>query len=394
MAVQAQYPSNVLFLNRGGQEGHDFPLQQQPGGVFMDQSHLFFNNNNMADANSINPRKRGREVTAGAAAINSFSQQPPQLIDLSQLHKPNVVSTGLRLSFGDQQPCQNQNFQSQQQNLVSSPADFLSIVSDDLATQIKRQREELDQFLQAQEKELRRTLAEKRNRHFHALLVAAEESVARRLREKDDEVERATRRNAELEARAAQLSVEAQVWQAKARAHEATAASLQAQLQQAMIGGGAAVAQDSRRGDEGIQSAGGAEDAESAYVDPERMAALGPSCKACRIGVASMVLLPCRHLCLCTECDRVAQACPLCLAVRNSSVEIRAGRSPIRLNALERPHPETQFPKLVLQVEVIAYAGVGFGPMATTTEDAETLLLPHKRTDTYKYIGQFDCYKA
>ncbi|KAK8510790.1 hypothetical protein V6N13_097632 [Hibiscus sabdariffa] len=324
MAVQAQYPSNVLFLNRGGQEGHEFPLLQQAGGVFMDQSHVFFNNNNIADTNGINPRKRGREVTAGAAAINSFSlqmQQPPQLIDLSQLHKPNVVSTGLRLSFGDQQPCQNQNFQSQQQNLVSSSAAFLSIVSDDLATQIKRQREELDQFLQAQEKELRRTLAEKRNRHFHALLVAAEESVARRLREKDAEVERATRRNAELEARAAQLSVEAQVWQAKARAHEATAASLQAQLQQAIIGGGAAVAQD-----EGLQSAGGAEgqaeDAESAYVDPERMAASGPSCKACRIGVASMVLLPCRHLCLCTECDRVAQACPLCLAVRNSSVEV------------------------------------------------------------------------
>ncbi|KAL4341146.1 hypothetical protein GQ457_08G025730 [Hibiscus cannabinus] len=319
MAVQAQYPSNVLFLNRGGQEGHEFPfplplpLPQQAGGVFMDQSHVFFNNNNnIADTNGINPRKRGREVTA----INSFSlqmQPPPQLIDLSQLHKPNVVSTGLRLSFGDQHPCHNQNFQ-------QNPA-FLSIVSDDLATQIKRQREELDQFLQAQEKELRRTLAEKRNRHFHALLVAAEESVARRLREKDAEVERATRRNAELEARAAQLSVEAQVWQAKARAHEATAASLQAQLQQAIIGGGAAVAQD-----EGLQSAGGAEgqaeDAESAYVDPERMAASGPSCKACMIGVASMVLLPCRHLCLCTECDRVAQACPLCLAVRNSSVEV------------------------------------------------------------------------
>ncbi|XVF10955.1 hypothetical protein REPUB_Repub07fG0227800 [Reevesia pubescens] len=307
---------------------------------------MFFNNgsndnNNINNTNNNNTRKRGREV-AGAPAtittpINSFSlqTQPPQLIDLSQLHQPNVVSTGLRLSFGtDQQQNlqqnqnQNQRFQQQQhqQNLVSNSSAFLSIVSDDLGTQIKRQREELDQFLQAQGEELRRTLAEKRHRHYRALLGAAEESVARRLREKEAEVEKATRRNAELEARAAQLSVEAQVWQAKARAQEATAASLQAQLQQAIMSGGAVTAQDSRRGEEGLNCAGGvegqAEDAESAYVDPERYAASGPACKACRTRVASVVLLPCRHLCLCTECDRVAQACPLCLTVRNSSVEV------------------------------------------------------------------------
>ncbi|KAA3469170.1 BOI-related E3 ubiquitin-protein ligase 1-like [Gossypium australe] len=332
MAVQAQYPSNVLFLNRGGQEEHEFSLNQQAGGVILNQPHMLFNN---GTNNNINPRKRARGVTAGAAIttpMNSYSlqMQPPQLIELSQLHQLNVVSTGLRLSFGgDQQQYQNQNLQNQQhhqhqqrqQNLVPSSTLFLSVVSDELATQIKRQREELDQFLQAQGKELRRTLVEKRNRHYHALLAAAEESVARRLREKEAEVEKATRRNAELEARAAQLSVEVQVWQAKARAQEATATSLQAQLQQAMIGcGAAAVTQDSRRGEEGIE--GQAEDAESAYVDPERMVSSGPSCKACRTRVASVVLLPCRHLCLCTECDRVAQACPLCLAVRNSSVEV------------------------------------------------------------------------
>ena len=75
MAVQAQYPSNVLLLNRcvylhifyllflfwllsfsksfngffgygfrNGQEGHDYSLQPQPGG-FLDQTHMVFNNN-------------------------------------------------------------------------------------------------------------------------------------------------------------------------------------------------------------------------------------------------------------------------------------------------------------------------------------------------------------
>ena len=141
-------------------------------------------------------------------------------------------------------------------------------------------------------------------------------------------MEKATRRNADLEARAAELTVEAQVWQAKARAQEATAASLHAQLQQAIMSGGA---HDRRGLDEGGIScaAGGggvegqAEDAESAYVDPDRVATASvPSCKACRKRVASVVILPCRHLCLCTECDRVVHACPLCFSLRNSSVEV------------------------------------------------------------------------
>ncbi|KAK3225059.1 hypothetical protein Dsin_004921 [Dipteronia sinensis] len=359
MAVQAQYPSNVLLLNRTGQEGHDY-LQPQPGGLgggggFLDQSYMLFNNGGSihnTNINNNNPRKRGREVTAPnttttstTTPINPFSMQnqnqTPQLISLSQLHNHqqhpnvNVVSTGLRLSFGDQQQLQqthhhhqqHQQQQQQQQNIICQSPSFLSLISEDFATQIKHQRDELDQFLHAQGEQLRRTLAEKRQRHYRALLGAAEESLSRRLREREAEVEKATRRNAELEARAAQLSVEAHVWQAKARAQEATAASLQAQLQQAiMTGTVAAAAADSRRGEEGLMCTGeAAEDAESAYVDPDRVVSVsvsGPSCKGCRKRVASVVLLPCRHLSVCTECDRVVQACPLCFSLRDSSVEV------------------------------------------------------------------------
>ncbi|XP_024030652.1 E3 ubiquitin-protein ligase BOI isoform X2 [Morus notabilis] len=271
-------------------------------------------------------------------------QQPHQLIDLSQLHnqqqQPNVVSTGLRLSFGEQQQQlqnhhnnQNQNHhhhqqQQQEEQQFSQSPSLLSVLAEDFASQNKQQRDEIDQFLQAQGEQLRRTLAEKRQRHYRALLGAAEETIARRLREKQAEMEKATRRNAELEARAAQLSVDAQLWQAKARAQEVTVASLQAQLQQAMmVGVGGPTSAHDRRGvdDGGLSCADGgqAEDAESAYVDPDRVAVVsGPSCRACRKRVASVVLLPCRHLCLCTDCDRLVQACPVCLSLRNSSVEV------------------------------------------------------------------------
>nr|GMD96101.1 BOI-related E3 ubiquitin-protein ligase 1-like [Ipomoea batatas] len=105
-------------------------------------------------------------------------------------------------------------------------------------------------------------------------------------------------------------------------AQEVTAATLQAQLQQVIMNAGAV--QEREDGNSpACGGAGDAEDAESAYIDPDRVVlSSGPSCKACRKRIASVVVLPCRHLCLCAACDAVAQACPLCLSVRSSSVEV------------------------------------------------------------------------
>lgn len=337
MAVQAQYPSNVLLLNsKNGQEGHDYSLQPQTGRL-LDQSHMLFNN-----GAATNSRKRGRESIAashtatGPNVMNqlfSLQSQPPQLIDLTQLHnhqQNNVVSTGLRLSFASEQQQQQQqqrlNLQQQQQQQEGSQSStLLFLLSEGLASQIKQQRDEIDQFLQAQGEQMRRALAEKRQKHYRALITAAEETVARRLREKEAEMERATRRNAELEARAAQLSAEAQVWQAKAKTQEAAAASLQAQLQHAiMSGGGVGPAEDGAGGlscaAAGVENQ--AEDAESAYVDPERVVMSAPKCRGCGKRVASVVVLPCRHLCACTGCDKRFRACPVCLTVKNSTVEV------------------------------------------------------------------------
>ncbi|KAL4027084.1 hypothetical protein IC575_015540 [Cucumis melo] len=330
MAVQAQYPSNVLLLNRNIQDAeHDYSLQPQPGGGgggILQQSHALFNNGGGNHLSS-NLRKRGRDnsVSVSPPTINPLCFQP-QIIDLSQLHNhhhpSNVVSTGLRLFSGDQPlnlyhhpppPPSSQNDAS----LVSLSSSVF--VSDDFSSQIKQHREEIDQFLQTQEEELRRALAEKRQRHYREILAAAEERAARRLREKEVEVEKATRRHAELEARAARLSMEAAAWQEKARAEEAAAAALQAQLQQAIMRGTGI----GGSGDGGVVGDCTAEDAESGYIDPDRVIAeSGPSCKSCRKRVASVVLLPCRHFCLCSVCDHVVRTCPLCRASRNSSVEV------------------------------------------------------------------------
>lgn len=303
--------------------GGDFSMQPQSGGL-LEQSQMLFGN-----GAGVNPRKRGREPIAGAGAtpINLFALQhpppPPTLINLAQLHnqaqqqqQPPVVSTGLRLSFEDQQPPPQSQQQQQQMGLLLPP----SILSEDLQSQIKSQRDEIDQFLRAQGEELRRTLAERRHRHYRALLGAAEQSASRLLREKEAELERAARRNVELEERAANLKAEAHVWQSRARAQEAAAASLQSKLQQAMQGGCGAA--HDRRGEEGGCAVGEADDAESAHIDPSRAEMQPPACRACGRRPVSVVMLPCRHLCVCLECESGTAACPICSTVRTASVEV------------------------------------------------------------------------
>ncbi|MCI21314.1 E3 ubiquitin-protein ligase BOI-like, partial [Trifolium medium] len=69
---------------------------------------------------------------------------------------------------------------------------------------------------------------------------------------------------------------------------------------------------------------GQAEDAESAYIDPDRVVVVTEArgkCRGCEKRVASVVVLPCRHLCICTECDAHFRACPVCFTLKNSTVE-------------------------------------------------------------------------
>ncbi|CAL0313687.1 unnamed protein product [Lupinus luteus] len=284
-----------------------------------------------------NSRKRGREAIVANTTPNNimnplFSMQshPPQLIDLSQLHNQhqNVASIGLGLSFGNQQQ-QRLQLQQQQQH-GSHISSYLSLSSERFSLQIKQEMDEIDHFLHVLGEDLKSTLAAKSQRHDKELLRAAEEAVARRLREMEGEVDKATRRNAELEARAAQLSSEAQLWQAKARAHEAAATSLQVQLQQTMIATGAGRCHGGDEGGAGLSCAldgGQVEDAESAYIDPDRVevitsAAARAKCRGCGKRVASVLVLPCRHLCMCAGCDAHFRACPVCLTLKDSTVQV------------------------------------------------------------------------
>ncbi|CAA3023025.1 E3 ubiquitin- ligase BOI-like [Olea europaea subsp. europaea] len=239
-------------------------------------------------------------------------QSEARRFNTAQTGDLKVVSTGLLLASGEQQPPHLHSWKRQ-----SAPS---SILTQDVAHQFKQQISEFDCFLRTQGEELKGALAAKMQKHYQVMMEAAAWSVAQRLREKETEVQKAAKHNAELEARAAQLNLDIKKWQARAREQEPTAATLQSQLHQAMISGGSWEGQVNEHGRTAV---GQAENAESSYIDPDRVIELSrPSCKACRRRDAMVVVLPCRHFCLCTDCDAVTKICPICCFCKSSSIQV------------------------------------------------------------------------
>lgn len=158
-----------------------------------------------------------------------------------------------------------------------------------------------------------------------SLVTALEKNVGTKLQEKDIELENINRKNRELVERMKQVTAEAQNWCYRAKCNESLVSTLRTNLQQAM--------QSAEQGKEGTGD-NELDDAVSC-IDPNNWLSIpsgsgkGTSakkanlkCKVCKLKEVSILLMPCRHLCLCKDCEGLVNVCPICQLMTTAGVEV------------------------------------------------------------------------
>ncbi|GMI72984.1 BOI-related gene 1 [Hibiscus trionum] len=198
-----------------------------------------------------------------------------------------------------------------------------SVLDNDILSQIQQQQQDIDRFISDHTEKVRLALEERQSR---MLITAIQEGVMKKLKEKDEEIQRIGKLNWVLQERVKSLYVENQLWRDLAQTNEATANSLRTNLEQVLAhvgeerhvsGGGAAPLEDD------AESSCGSSDEGWRKVAPPQGGGAGRKCGKCGEKESSVLLLPCRHLCLCTMCgSTMVGTCPLCLSVTNASVHV------------------------------------------------------------------------
>lgn len=247
-----------------------------------------------------------------AAAIQSESTLT--YYNVPVLRKRPRESFNPLLSFHSSSPL------SQSNTKASAPLSFLG---HDLSLQIQQQQLDVDRLISQHMDKVRIEIEEKRKMQSRRIIEALEQGVMKRLRAKEQEIERIGKLNWALEERVKSLCIENQIWRDLAQTNEATATALRSNLEQvlaAQVGRGATV----------DEAAAVADDAESCYgssdEDERRTLAGGGEgsgmCRNCGKEESCVLLLPCRHLCLCTVCGSSVHVCPICKSTKDASVHV------------------------------------------------------------------------
>ncbi|KAL2523878.1 putative BOI-related E3 ubiquitin-protein ligase 3 [Abeliophyllum distichum] len=233
-----------------------------------------------------------------------------------------------------------------------------TFLGEDISFQIQQQQLEIDQFIAQQTEKVRMEIEERRKRYSRRIVAAVEGNIMKKLKAKEDEIDKIGKLNWALEERVKSLCVENQIWRDLAQTNEAMANSLRCNLEQVL----AQVHYDQNQrhhADEAL-----ADDAQSCcgsnFEQIERRTLAECSapnahgtdcndgctctgnsgdnrgwkscsysnssrnrfCRNCGKEESSVLLLPCRHLCLCTVCGSSVHTCPICNSSKTASLNV------------------------------------------------------------------------
>ncbi|KZV56561.1 hypothetical protein F511_16160 [Dorcoceras hygrometricum] len=234
---------------------------------------------------------------------------PEKLAKIDIQPNPNLVSIGLGLS------CEKE----EQNSAVTSG---IPSIGNNLIIEMDRQIQEFGRFVERQEENILKGVRELNHRHTVSLLNTLEKGVNKKLHEKAVEIENVNRKNQELVNKIKQVSTEAQSWQYRAKYNESVINILKNNIEQL-------VAQGTSRAHEGS----GDSEVDDAVSGTNHRRIIGGlenrgcqngrlTCRSCKSKEVSILLLPCRHLCLCTDCEGLSDICPVCQVLKTAGVHV------------------------------------------------------------------------
>ncbi|XP_006857405.2 probable BOI-related E3 ubiquitin-protein ligase 3 [Amborella trichopoda] len=185
-------------------------------------------------------------------------------------------------------------------------------IDPEIHAKIQGQHQEIERLLLIHTETMRFKLEQKRRIYWQNLMILAERAVAKIMKGKEEQIEEISRRNAELEEKLNILQMEGQIWQSLAKSNEATVVALRRDLDEAMAGR----TDDDVVGDTESRCEGNDE------VDGDGGFTVGPRCKACGTRERRVVVLPCRHLCVCEGCEVGLERCLICMGKKSATVHV------------------------------------------------------------------------
>ncbi|XP_076920155.1 BOI-related E3 ubiquitin-protein ligase 1-like [Bidens hawaiensis] len=308
------YPSNQLQLfGNGVPATHNVDPVNYSGKDHNTPAFLSHKRSREVEANLMQKRL---QISLNQNFYNEESDRP------STIPNPHHVSTGLKLSYDDKE--RNSSITSASGRMPTAPS-VMSSFGDSVTIELDRQNEELERYIMLQGDIMLKGVKDIRQRHMSSFMASIGKSIDKRMREKDLEIEIINRKNKELVERIKQVANDAQNWHYRAKYNESVVNMLKSNLQQTLAQGVDQVKEGF--GDTDLEN-----DAVSS-VDPNNYLGLTNGgaqkehdnnmiCKSCCVNEVSILVMPCRHLSLCKDCDRGMSVCPVCQCVKSIGVEV------------------------------------------------------------------------
>lgn len=305
-----QYPTNQLQLFGNVPATHNVDPVNYSGREHISPA---FQSNKRPRESEANLMQKKLQISFNHNFYNEESDRP------ASIPNPHPVSTGLRLSYDDEE--RNSSITSASGSMTAAPS-LMSSFGDSVTTELDRQNEELERYIMLQGENMLKGVKDIRQRHMASFLASIGKGIDKKIHEKDIEIETINRKNKELVERIKQVANEAQNWHYRAKYNESVVNMLKMNLQQALTQGN----------DNQVKEGFGDTDDAVSSIDPNNYLGLtnnntkkhndGMICKACNVKEVSILVMPCRHLSLCKDCDRGVSVCPVCQNLKTVGVEV------------------------------------------------------------------------